>query len=78
MTKSGAESLVPEDFDFEAIHKARSTTPLDERRRCPECRSTRVYQISDDPRGWTDADSDFGCENCQAHFDEPIRGGFDE
>lgn len=61
-----------ESFDLHAARKARSTTPVEQRKHCPECGSVRIHRVgnkraSQRPDVWY-------CEECRTEVDEPSIG----
>lgn len=69
------DSLVPEDFDLDAARHARSTTPPEQRTRCPVCHQTDVRPKADrdDPVGRErDNPERYHCRACGTHFDDPL------
>lgn len=66
---------VPEDFDLDAALAAHSTTPTDERKRCPECGRATVHTKSPTGRSRrSEHPEDHYCKSYGAHFDEPLVG----
>lgn len=62
----GRSSLVPEDFDLEAAKNAPSTTPSEERPKCPHC-ETATLQTAPGYRG---AETKYMCKKCYRHVAE--------
>lgn len=64
--------IVPDGFDLDDARHARSSTPPDELKRCPECLSTKWSPKAerDDPAG-RDRDNDerYYCAACTTHVD---------
>lgn len=64
---------VPDDFDLHDARQAHSTTPADEKPRCPNCGrmsiDARVGSIAVEKR-WDDPD--YYCRECGTMFDEPV------
>lgn len=74
--ESGSEPLidVPDGWDREAAENARSTTPDDERIRCPECGNATVTNVVRSPNSRQPThDKEYRCmsSDCLARFDTP-------
>lgn len=72
-----SDSLVPEDFDLEAAKRAKTTTPEETLPRCPECESVQVRTKGKRDNRDRQYDTDYCCQNCRSHFDEPLEGDRD-
>jgi hypothetical protein len=59
----------------ELRHK-KSTTPLENRDKCPECGSVKIHRRTGGLPDNARSDKEYYCGNsdCRADFDEPIRG----
>lgn len=75
------DDIVPEGFDLEEAHRRRSTTPREERERCPYCESTRIWKrqgdrwdYPEDTRRGSPPENDerCSCRSCGGHFDDPL------
>ena len=67
-------SIVPDDFDLESARRQHSTTPKDQRPRCPQCKRLSVRTKTGKPSGTSHSDKKHYCNRCDAHFDEPVYG----
>ena len=72
-----SSELVPEDFDLDHARQAPSTTPHNERPRCPECNQLAVRKKTGKPSSNPDGPSHY-CNRCGAKFDEPVYGDSDD
>lgn len=66
-----------EDFDLESALQSYSTTPEEERKRCPECLSPNITRKTHRHKDVEHRqDGRYRCEirECGAHFDEPRTG----
>lgn len=59
---------------LEAMKYAPSSTPDEQRKRCPECRSPKVRRKIPGSRGRDPKPGEYSCAKCHAHFDEPLVG----
>jgi len=67
-------TIVPEDFDLHSALHSESSTPPEERTRCPECKHSSIYPITHKSNGVVRPDAEYRCEDCGHAFDQPIRG----
>lgn len=76
-----SHSIVPEDFDLASARSKRSTTPDDERPRCPYCNSVNIESKTGHYFGSVHRqEGKYRCDarGCGRHFDKPVRGDGDE
>lgn len=65
-----SQEMSEEEFN-ELLH-SRSTTPVEEMDKCPECRSVKVHEKTGcHGKNMRKVDKDYYCKNCGTHFDEP-------
>lgn len=69
-----SSDIVPEGFDFDAARSARSSTPTDQRKCCPECGSIAVVRKTNAPARRTNIEPWY-CDHCDSHFAEPETHG---
>ena len=65
---------IPDDFDLDAARRAPSSTPAEERERCPHCGSYNISvktQVHGGPNK-REYDGDYFCDCCKNHFDDPV------
>lgn len=65
------------EIDSEELQRricGRSTTPDEERKRCPECESVNISPKTDQNLRNRGKPEDWRCGSCKAHFDEPLEG----
>lgn len=72
---------VPEDFSLSDRLNQRSTTPVDQRKRCPheDCQSLSIEPRQPQKPDGKGAKGRYYCWKCERSFDEPVtgRGGAD-
>lgn len=70
-------SIIPDDFDWNEARVQPSTTPEDERDRCPECGSLSISPRTGRGGGQSahPVEWNYECGVCSNRFDEPARGG---
>lgn len=63
------------EISLEEVKNQRSTTPPEERDRCPECLAASIVE-KQMPVERRERPEDFRCENagCAHHFNEPVSG----
>jgi hypothetical protein len=73
---AAASDLVPDDFDLGTAKRASSTTPRDEQKRCPECKSTSIMRKVGGPSSTAKAGG-WRCNECAHHFETPLEPDVD-
>jgi DNA-directed RNA polymerase subunit RPC12/RpoP len=66
--------IVPDGFDWDAARAAPSSTPDDQRKRCPECESKAINPRAEHWGNQRPPDAQYQCMACGADFEYPVGG----